>query len=474
MRILLIMPDANIHRLTVGPLRMSFREAPLTLTTLASLVPPHLNATVRIVDESVGTPVPTNGRFDLVGISCLTGTATRAYALADSFRARGIPVVLGGVHVTLRPDEAARHADAVVTGFAERTWPRLLDDLAAGSLQPRYHDPNAHPGPLPPPRRDLQKRFGYMSPNTVMATRGCKGACDFCSVPPAGYGWHTRPVGEVIDEIRHIPSRRFVFNDVSLLEDREYARELFTALAPLRKKWGGLCTTRIGRDDELLELMARSGCIYLLLGFESVANSALYGIRKGFNKAESYPVLMDKLHRADITVQGCFIFGFDHDTTRVFRDTVDAVQQLRIDIPRYAVYTPYPGTPLYERLRAEDRLLHEEWQFYDTQHVVFRPARMSPEQLDSGFRWAWRRTFTVRSIAQRTLRHTKYLPITFLGNLAYRLYIHRMANEAPYLAPACADAPVPRCILRSNARAGYSPETGACTTRSTWCSGHGT
>jgi len=432
MRILLIMPDARIHRLRLGPVQISFREAPLTLTTLAALVPRHLNATVRIVDESVGTRVPLEEPFDLVGISCLTGTAPRAYGLADHFRARGIPVVLGGVHVTLCPDEAAPHADALVTGFAERTWPRLLEDFARGTLQARYEDDGSHMDALPDPRRDLQKRFGYMAPNTVSATRGCKAACDFCSVPAARFGWHTRPVGQLIDEIRRIRSRRFVFNDVSLLEDREYAAELFTALRPLRKKWGGLCTTCIGADEPMLELMAQSGCVYLLLGFESVSDSALYEMRKPFNKREAYPELMRKLHAHDIAVQGCFVFGFDQDRATVFDDTVEAVQQLKIDIPRYAVYTPYPGTAAYLRLKREGRILHEDWQYYDTQHVVFQPAGMSPEALDRGFRRAWKRTFTLPAIMQRTLR-------LLLGNLAYRIYIHRMRKEDPYLpeGPPC-------------------------------------
>ncbi len=428
MRILLLLPDGRIHKVQLGSLTRSLREAPLTLTLLAALVPEDLQADLSLVDESI-SPVPAEERFDLVAISALTGTCHRAYHWADHFRSKGIPVVLGGVHVTLRPEEASAHADAIVTGFAERSWPRLLKDFAQGALQPRYHDPEPPLAGLPMPRRDLQERFGYMMPNTVFATRGCKGTCDFCTVPAAEFGFHKRPVQDVVDELRQIPARRIAFNDVSITEDRDYAKELFTAMIPLKKKWGGLCTTRIAHDDELLDLMARSGCRYMLIGFESLNAPALQGIQKGFNQPASYAEVMRKLHSRNILVQGCFIFGFDHDSPSIFEETVSLVDELRIDIPRYAIYTPYPGTGAYTRLKQEGRLLHENWRHYDTQHVVFRPARMSPEDLDAGFRWAHTRTFTLRSMLHRTLAAGIWFPVAFVGNLAYRRYMHRLQAD---------------------------------------------
>lgn len=428
MRILLIMPDAGIHRIKAGPLCVSFREAPLTLTTLAALVPDELSARTTIVDESTQA-LDVDHPADLVGISCLTGTAMRAYRIADHFRRRGIPVVLGGVHVSLCPEEAARHADAIVTGFAETAWPALLHDLAAGRLKPVYRGGRTDLTHLPRPRRDLQRRFAYAVPNTVMATRGCRGGCDFCSVPAASYGWQTRPVAEVIDEIRTIPDRRFVFNDVSLAEDPDYAQALFTALIPLKKQWGGLVTTRAARDEALVELMARSGCRYLLLGFESIDNTGLQQMCKGFNRIDQYRRIVTGLHERGITVQGCFIFGLDSDTPEVFDKTVTAVNDLRIDIPRFAVYTPYPGTPAFARLEREGRLLHRDWHLYDTQHVVFRPAGMTVRQLETGFHRAYRDAFRLRSIVRR-LSETPQLSIAFAGNLAYRRYVRRLQGEA--------------------------------------------
>ena len=338
-KILLAMADGRIHKLKLGPLNMSFREAPLTATTLAALVPPEIDAEITIADESV-QPIPFHKEFDIVGISCLTGTAARAYEIAGKFREKGSFIVLGGIHVTLKPGEAARHADTIVVGFAERTWPQLLRDFVTDEVKSCYQSAAVDIDNLPVPRRDLQKTLGYMVPNTVFATRGCRSVCDFCSVPAAEFGWHKRPVNDVIDEIRRIGSKRFAFNDVNITEDTGYAKELFNAMIPLKKMWGGLASTRILEDDELIELMYKSGCVYLLIGFESFSNRSLTSIHKSFNNSEKYRELIRKLHSYGIVVMGCFIFGFDDDGPQVFRETADLVDQFKIDIPRYAVYTP--------------------------------------------------------------------------------------------------------------------------------------
>jgi len=410
---------------------MSFREAPLTLTTLAALVPPELNADIQIIDESIQS-IPFDGDFDIVGISCLTGTARRAYEIADRFRANGSTVVVGGIHIALRPEEASRHADAIVVGFAEDSWPQLLRDSLSGGIKCVYQNDSVDLTTLPHPRRDLQKRLGYMIPNTVFATRGCRQACDFCTVAAIPFRWHTRPIPRVIDEIRQICSSRIVFNDVSITEDREYARELFSAMIPLRKKWGGLAKISIAEDDELLDLMVQSGCVYLLIGFETLGRSALAGMNKSFNSKVDYHSAVQKLHDRGIIVQGCFILGLDQDGKDVFEQTVEAVNELRIDIPRFAIYTPYPETKAFARLQSEGRLLHQFWPHYDTQHVVFRPQHMTPEELDTGFKWTYRKAFSLGSISKRTLG-SRHFPITFLGNLAYRIYVRRLQHDTTRL-----------------------------------------
>ncbi len=434
-KLLILLPDGRIHKLALGPLKVSFREAPLTATHLAALVPPELELDIRVVDGSV-SPIPLDEPFDLVAISVITGTAPDAYRLAAHYRQRGAKVVLGGVHVTLLPDEAAGHADAIVVGPAEQTWPQLLRDWSEGSLRARYQAERKAPlTGLPQPRRDLQKRLGYVMPHTVFATRGCGHGCDFCAIPAAGVGWQTRPVGEVVEAIRATGVRRIAFNDVNIVQDRDYALELFEALAPLGKKWGGLATTDLAHDPELLEAMVRSGCSYLLLGFESVNDEGLRDMRKSFNHPGGYRFVCDTLHRHRIAIQGCFIFGLDDDGPSVFDDTVAAVNELRIDIPRYALYTPYPGTAAYRRLEAEERLLHRDWWYYDTQHVVVRPRTMTPQELDRGFMRAWRQTFSLRSILHRTSACPRQLPISFVGNLAYRIYIRRLERDERRFPP---------------------------------------
>lgn len=425
MKILLVLAKGQLHRLDFGPINMSYREAPLTATMLAALVPNDLDADIRIVDESVST-IPFDETFDLVGISLLTGTAVRGYEIADQFRKKGTTVVLGGIHVTLMPEEARKHADCIVIGFAEQTWPQLLRDFVRGILRSEYKSDISNINNLPIPRRDLQKKLGYAAPNTIFATRGCKGNCDFCSVVAGNYGWHKRPVADVINDINQIKQKLVVFNDVNLTEDADYAKELFTAIIPLKKKWGGLASTQIVHDDELIELMGKSGCCYILLGFESIENSALRGMRKGFNRFEEYKTVVQKLHKQNIIVQGCFIFGMDGEKKDIFDKTVEAIHQLKIDIPRFALSTPYPKTVLFERLKSESRLLHQNWQFYDTQHVVIVPDNMSPQELDEGFKKAFRDTFRVKNIMRRMKAAKKNHLISFVGNMAYKSYIRKL------------------------------------------------
>lgn len=437
MKILLLMPDAHMHKLHIGSHVRSMREAPLSLTTLAGLLPDDHDIEWRIVDGSVD-PIPLEADADLIGISVITGNAVRAYQMADHYRRRGIPVVLGGVHVSILPGEAMQHADAIVIGMAEGAWPRLLADFRRGRMAPVYRDELPQGEWLtgvPTPRRDLMRRSGYMMPNTVHATRGCKRTCDFCAVPAVWPRYFKRPVADVVADVKSIRSRLFCFNDVSLVDDLDYARELFTALVPLKKKWGGLATVEIAKHPDLLEIMRKSGCVYLLLGFESVNQTNLRGIRKGFNRSEGYAGVMDALHGHGITVQGCFVFGLDEDDSSVFGDTVQQVLDLRIDIPRYSLYTPYPGTALFKRLAAERRILSFNWEDYDTMHVVIEPMKMTPVELYDGFKWAYRETFKMNHILRRVAGLRLTSAVNFIGNLTYRIFVKRLYHETRFAQP---------------------------------------
>lgn len=443
MRVLLLMPDAHMHKLRLGPFVRSMREAPLTLTTLAALAPDEPDIEVRIVDGSVD-PMPLDAPADLVGISAITGCALPAYDLARHFRQRGIPVVLGGVHVSILPGEAIRHADAIVVGRGERAWPQLLADFRQGRMKRVYRE-HALPGDtlpsVPAPRRELQRNSGYMIPNAVQATRGCRRSCDFCTVPAVWPRYLKRPVGDVIRDIRAARGRIIGFNDVSLVDDAEYAKELFSAMIPLRKKWGGLVTADSLLEPELLDLMVASGCTYLLIGFESGDQATLRGIRKNFNQALGYKDLVAMLQRRGISIQGCFVFGFDHDDASVFAATVDLVEELGVDIPRYSLYTPYPGTPLFDRLMKEGRIVSFNWNDYDTMHVVIQPAQMTPDELYRGFKWAYRETFRLTRVLRRVNRPDIRCGINFIGNLCYRIFVRRLYNEPRFAQPYNVDNP---------------------------------
>ncbi|HZG68563.1 MAG TPA: radical SAM protein [Herpetosiphonaceae bacterium] len=426
LRILLLSPRGPLYRHRTGIWKKSLRYAPLTLTTLASLVPEELGAEVTIVDEGIAD-IPLDAEADLVGISAITGTAPRSYELADHFRRRGIPVVLGGVHPTLMPEEAARHADSVVVGYAEQTWPQLLRDFVAGRMQARYvQEKNLSLANLPFPRRDMLPTARFATMHTIEATRGCIHRCDFCVVPAAWGRPLQKPVADVVADIQQMRARRLIFLDLNLIADVDYAKELFTALIPMNIVWGGLATTLIARDDELLDLAARSGCRGLLLGFESLAPASLRETNKAFNLRLDYHEVVRQIHDRGIAIMGCFVFGFDHDTLDTFAETAAFAIDANIDLPRYAILTPFPGTGLFHRLSREGRILTDDWTLYDGQHVVFQPSRMSAQELLRGTERAWKQTYSYRSIAKRLLHARNLMSVALPANLGYRFYAHHL------------------------------------------------
>lgn len=366
----------------------------------------------------------------MIGLTVITGTARRAYALADHFRARGITVVLGGPHVTLIPEDAAPHADAVVIGYAEDTWPRLLRDFVAGKMEKEYRQaPGLDIGGRPFPRRDLLPRRDFLTSNVFEATRGCVHSCDFCVVPTAwGRRPSQKPVGEVVADILQHGARKLIFVDLNLIAHRGYALELFTALIPLRVQWYGLATVLLADDAELLDFAARSGCKGLLMGLESISTANLRQNHKGFNSPDTYARVVERLHAHDIALQGCFVFGLDDDRPEVFLKTAEFAVEAGIDLPRFAVVTPFPNTPLYKRLEAEERILTRDWELYDGQHVVFQPKHMSVRELQLGIETAWKHTYSLRSIARRIWRSPAPWPVRLGTNLGYRFYAHNLSR----------------------------------------------
>lgn len=428
-RIALISPKGPLYRHRGGIWKKSLRYQPLTLTTLAALVPPELPVELKLIDEGIAD-VPLDLEADLIGFTVITGTAPRAYGLADHFRSRGIAVVMGGPHVTLIPEDAAHHADAVVIGYAEDSWPQLLRDFVAGTLKACYQQgADLDLADRPFARRDLLPRGKYLTNNVFEATRGCIHNCDFCVVPSA---WGRKPLQkppeQVVADIQQHGARKLIFVDLNLIADREYALRLFKALIPLRVQWYGLSTVLLGNDPELLDFAARSGCRGLLMGLESISLQNLRQNHKRFNSPEKFVSIVEALHAHGIALQGCFVFGLDHDAPDVFLKTAEFAVQAKIDLPRFAIVTPFPNTALYKRLESEGRLLTRDWELYDGQHVVFEPARMTVEELQTGTETAWKHAYSVRSIARRIVHSPAAWPVKLGTNLGYRFYAHNLSR----------------------------------------------
>jgi radical SAM superfamily enzyme YgiQ (UPF0313 family) len=429
MKIALISPKGPLYRHRGGIFRKSLRYQPLTLTTLAALVPPELNAEIEVYDEGI-QDVPETLNADLIGMTVITGTSKRAYELAAHFRAQGKVVVLGGPHVTLVPHESAMHADAIVVGYAEDAWPELLRDFASGTLKGEYRqaqDFSLDRPDMPFARRDLFSGRQFLTQAVFEATRSCGHDCEFCIAPSAwGRKQLQKPVSWVIEDIRRVGQRRILFIDLNLVADLEYARSLFSALIPLKVRWFGLSTVLIAHDRELMELMARSGCRGLLLGLESITAGSLGDANKRFNSSVDYEQLITDLHDLGIAVQGCFVFGMDHDSLDVFEATAEFAIRTAIDLPRFAVLTPFPGTPLHQRLADEGRIFTRDWELYDGQHVVFQPRNMSPQQLAAGHERAWKSVYRYSAIARRLWNAGALEPLGIAANLGYRFYAHRL------------------------------------------------
>jgi radical SAM superfamily enzyme YgiQ (UPF0313 family) len=427
MKIVLLSPKGPLYRHRGGIFKRSLRYAPLTLTTLAALVPDDLNADLELYDEGI-EDIDLQIQADLIGMTVISGSAPHAYELAGHFRNRGIPVVLGGPHVTLLPDEADQHADAIIIGYAEQTWPQLLRDFSQGQLKARYYQNSDFSlANQPYPRRDLIKRFSYSTIHTFEATRGCIHNCDFCVVPPAwGNKPYRKPVEEVVDDIRQMRSKRLIFLDLNLISDPEYAKVLFEALIPLNISWFGLSTILLAYDQELLSLVAKSGCRGLLIGFESLSRENLRSTRKGFNDPDRYLEVMGIFHQYKIAIMGCFVFGMDRDTRNIFMKTAQFVVDAKIDLPRFAIVTPFPGTHLFNRLEGEGRILTKDWSLYDSQHVVFEPANMTPEELYQGTAMTWKMTYRLSNIWRRLSGTNRQPLISLLANFGYRFYANNL------------------------------------------------
>jgi radical SAM superfamily enzyme YgiQ (UPF0313 family) len=379
---------------------------PLGLATLAAYLAPDDEAA--IVDEHVQA-LDTNDRPDLVVIQVYITNAYRAYRLADHYRAKGVFVALGGLHVTSLPDEAAAHADAIFLGPGEQTFPVFLQEFRDGHPRPVYQSTSGRTlDRLPPIRRDLIARRRYLVPNSIVVTRGCPEHCDFCykdAFFERGRSFYTQRVDAALAEIDRLPGRHLYFLDDHLLGDRRFARALFDGMRGMERLFQGAATVDSVLRDDLIERAADAGLRSLFVGFESLTPGNLARSNKRQNLGRDYSAVTDRLHRLGIMINGSFVFGMDDDDGDVFRRTVDWATEHGITTATFHIQTPYPGTALFARMEREGRITTRNWDRYDTRHVVYQPARLRPEALEAGYHRAYRDFYRWSAIGRAAASH---------------------------------------------------------------------
>ena len=384
-----------------------FRLLPLNLAMLASLTPSEIE--ISIVDEAVER-INFDEQVDLVGISCTTTVVPRVYEIAAEYRKRGVKVVLGGTHPTLMPHEAIKHGDSVCIGEAEGSWGEMLADFKRGKLKRFYRsDGYCSLKGLPTPRRDLFDTKHYLPIDGMQTSRGCPFACDFCVVTTVfGHKYRLRPIKDVLAEIDTLKHKYLFFYDDNIVGNPKHSKELFRALIPYNKRWIGQAPTTVIKDPELLKLMAKSGCKGLLVGFESLSEQNLRRSLKRHNNPRQYKEVVRKLHDLGITISGAFIFGLDDDDSSVFERTLEFAMDVELDIAQFNWLTPYPGTPIYDRLKAENRLINTQWWSTGSgvgtetgEAVVYHPKMMSADELKEGSRWVRSNFYSTSSILRR-------------------------------------------------------------------------
>jgi radical SAM superfamily enzyme YgiQ (UPF0313 family) len=388
----------TLGRLADGaPFVDAARMEPLQLALLAGLTPSGVD--VELLDDRIDR-IDYDEPTDLVAITVEAFTARRAYEISAEYRARRVPVVMGGMHATLIPDEVAQHADAVFTGDAEKLWAQVVADAHDARLRPRYHAAPGVPQPGVLPRRDLLAGKGYLPLSLLQFGRGCRHGCEFCAVGAYfEHHVHTRPVDEVVAEIQAQPRRNLFFVDDNFIADPGAAKALLRALIPLRVRWVSQASVDQVRDPELMRLFVESGCLGNVIGFESLDPANLRQMHKGPNLAgfDRYAGAVATLRAHGLQTWAAFALGYDHDTVDSILATVEWSIENRFTFAAFNVLMPYPGTPLYARLEAEGRLLYDgRWWLhpaYRFNGAAFRPARMTADELTEAT-WAWRRRWS--------------------------------------------------------------------------------
>jgi radical SAM superfamily enzyme YgiQ (UPF0313 family) len=436
MKILLISPERQRKKEEAFLFRLSF----LNLPYVAAVTPSDIE--VKIIDEAF-EEINFDEKTDLVGLTAQTPVAPRAYQIAAEFKKRGVPVVMGGVHASMLPQEALQHVDAIVIGEAEEIWPNLIQDLRRGQLGRIYVGSEyVDPSKLPLPRRELLNEKFYFPLKLLETTRGCPHHCDFCGVSRFfGFRYRNRPISDIDRELKVLFPEGSVMNsipkkilslfskdlpcflkrrllyiiDSNIAGDKRFCLDLLSLLKDYDLLWWGHAPVSVAFDQELLEGFSRSGCIALNIGFESFSTKNLQTMGKRFNQPSRYAEAVRRIRDQGIGIMGTFIVGLDDDDQGVFQRIIDFCNLERLDWALAFIMAPYPGTESYKRLDQEGRIFCKDWEKYDSLNAVYHPALMSVEELEQGMKNVWKEVFSLNSIYKRILRRPWVHPLFYLG-----------------------------------------------------------
>ncbi len=428
MKILFISPGWEKGRLWG---ELAFKFPTLSLASIAAVTPPEWD--VALLDDNF-EKIDYASDADIIALTAMTPQAPRAYRIADEFRRRGKTVVMGGFHASNMPDEALNHVDAVVVGEGEVVWPRLLADFQDGMLQRRYQaESQLAMDSIPVARRELFKGKRYLLTNTIQTTRGCPFDCEFCSVT-AFYGrkYRKRPVDNILKELVQLrKSNSFAFFvDDNLVADRKYALELFAGMKGMDFKWLSHSPIDFAGDRELIKAAGEAGCVGMFVGFESLNQDSLAAMGKVTNRAKSYLEDAQAFRDNGIGILGSFVLGYDGDTPAVFEQLLRFCEEARIEAAIFPLLTPYPGTAVRRRLEAEGRIISNDWRDYDMEHVNFRPAGMSVEELQQGYDWLNASFYSFTSMYRRLFKLHRSVQVFGPMNLGFRAALRRKSRVA--------------------------------------------
>ncbi len=429
MRIRLIQPAMHLRPMDTDLKRRM--SPPLGLMTLAGMINDAHDVTIE--NENV-EPLDLDGPADLVGLSVTVDLLPRAAQIAARFRARGIPVVAGGVHPTCDPDGCEPHFDAVCVGPAEDTWLQIVEDAERGRLQSRYIGTST--SAIRAPANTVLDPTPYLYTSIVSTSRGCPFSCDFCyNSAPTAVGYRHREIDDIVSEIRALPTRHVMFVDDNFVADPRWTQELLRRLAPLDLRWNAAVTANVTSMVGLLDHMRETGCESLFIGLETLSSSSLRGVRKRQNRVERYDDLVEALHDRQIMLDASFVFGFDGDEPEIFPRTLDWIVTRRVETVTSHILTPYPGTALHARMAEQGRIFDQDLSHYDTAHVVYSPIGMTADELRDGYLWLYDQIYSWPNIARRLPGDTRRLRPYLLFNILYRKYgraTERLCRMATY------------------------------------------